>query len=188
MKKIICSVLVISLLNLSGCYTYSALNEEEIENNHPTKDDAFVIVLKDGSEIEYDIEDNPQAFFVRVTKNQKKFWDKVNRKMIDSTKSIETEYGIYDIFWLKDSTRVTFKTGEYFNILPEDSTGYWILGKSGNDIFSGKIDFSDIAEIQEKNVNQVVNVVLIVIVVGVFVYLVAALVAVGKTAKALGDL
>ena len=201
MKKIICSVLVISLLNVSCCYTYSALNEQDIENNHPTKDDAFVIVLKDGSEIEYDLEENPQAFFVRVdepsdfifgsgqiyskeTKKQTKFWGELSRDMIDSTKIIETENGIYDIFWLKDSTRVAFKSDEYFNILPEDSTGYWILGNRMYSVFSGKIDFADILEIQEKNVNKVVTVGLIVLSIGIVAFLMAAASAVGRTASA----
>ena len=205
MRKIICGVLVISLLNVSGCYTYSVLNEEEIENNHPTKDDAFVIVLKDGSEVEYNLEDNPQAFFVRVdepsdfifgsgqvyskeTKKQTKFWGKISRDMIDSTKIIQIEDGIYNIFWLKDNTRVAFKAGEYFNILPEDSTGYWIAGKRVNSTFSskfsGKIDFADISEIQEKNVNKVVNIALIVISIGIVAFLIAAASAVGRTASA----
>ena len=108
--------------------------------------------------------------------------------MIDSTKIIETENGIYDIFWLKDSTRVAFKSDEYFNILPKDSTGYWILGKSGNDIFSGKIDFADILEIQEKNVNKVVYAALIVICIGLFVYAAAGVAAGGKAAKGLSEL
>lgn len=202
MKKILCSVLVISLLNLSGCYTYSALNEDEIDNNHPTKDDAFVIVLKDGREIEYDPEDYQKAFFVRVdepseficgigqiyskeTKKQTKFWGKVNREMIDSTKSIETEYGTYEIFWLIDSTRVTFKIGEYFNILPEDRTGYWILGKRTNSTFYGKIEFSEIAEIQEKKVNQVVNIALIVTAIGLLVYAAAGVSSGAKGCSAL---
>ena len=203
-KKIVVGILVTALLNLYGCYTYSTLTKEEIENKPLTAEDAFVFVLKDGSEIDCDLENNPQANFVRVdepsdfifgngliysneTREQTKLLGKISSISIDSTKTIKSGNDVYTFFWLKDSTRVTYKDGDYINILPQDGTGYWVFGKRGNNIFRGKIEFVDISEIQEKKDNEGVNMVIILIGIGVFAILAAGYAIGSAGAAALGD-
>jgi len=188
-KKIISSILVIALLNLCGCYSSSALTKEETQNYYPDPNDSFIIVLKDGSEIVYDREDNPDAVFVRVdepsdfifgtgfifdkkTKTNSIFWGKVDRDMVDSSKVVKTGSDLYHLFWLNDSTRITLEEGEYFNITPKDSTGYWISGKILLDKFTGKVEFEDISEIRNDliNVGQISLVIIGISISAFFIY------------------
>jgi len=90
------------------------------------------------------------VLFDKRSKEQSMYTGVIKREMIDSTKSTTTVDGIYDIFWLNDSTRVVFRDGEYFSINPEDGTGIWIKGEKDYKEFSGKIEWEDINEIQRK--------------------------------------
>ena len=169
-KKLISSILVVALLNLCGCFSYSALTEEDIDNNRPTSDEAFKIILKDGSEIEYQPTGTENLFiwneFIRIDKPSDlvvgigKLLDKktqtnsifngtINRAMIDSSKSTIVDNMLYEIYWLKDSTRVAFRSCEHFDITPDKGIGYWIAGNKAGDRFCGKIEFDDVKEIQE---------------------------------------
>lgn len=172
-KKYVSSILVVALLNLCGCYSYTALSKEEMKNipSTPTSTDKFVLVLKDGSEIEYNTEEDPEAVFVRVdepsdfifgsgsifdkkTGKESIFGGKIDRKMIDSSKIVRTGNEVYHLFWVNNNTRVAFKTGKYFNVKPKDGAGYFLIGKRGGTRFEGKIDFADISEIQKKEKNE----------------------------------
>ena len=165
MKKIISSILIPSLLfYFYGCY-YRVNDHKEIQTKRP---EAFVLVLKDGSEIDCDFEDNPEAFFVKVnepsdfvfgrgtifdknTRTKSEFWGKIERDMIDSTKIVTTDDGTFHLFWLKDNTRISFKPRAFFDIKPEDGKGYWISGKKENYNFNGKVDFADVSRTLGKN-------------------------------------
>jgi len=191
-KKIISSILVIALLNLCGCYSSSALTKEETQNYHPDPNDSFIIVLKDGTEIVYDREDNPDAVFVRVdepsdfifgtglifdkyTQTNSRFGGKIDRNKIDSTKLVRTGNDVYHLFWLNDNTRITFGEGEYLDIKPEESIGYFISGKILLDKFLGKVEFGDIYEIRNDLID-VGKISLIIIGLGIFVYLMVSLI------------
>ena len=176
-KKIISSILVASLLNLFGCYSYSALSEEEMESGLSFPDEAYRFVLNDGSEIIYQpnekvsIEkwesvnktilisvDEPSNLIAGAgylydnkSKEQTIYWGVINGELIDSTKSAVTNGVTYVLFWLKDSTRVTFKPFDYFRITPEDGTGYWVKGEKNYKAFWGKIEISEVKDIQEES-------------------------------------
>ena len=163
-KKLISSILVVALINLGGCYTYSALTNEEIQNSHPTAKDNFKIILKDGKEIKYEYSNDPNTFFVRVEEPSDfiygkgqilrgqppsvKFWGGITRDVIDSTDSFYTNKDLYQRFWLKDNSIITFKEYEYVDITPEDGTGYWISEIKYNHQFISKVEFNEIKEIQ----------------------------------------
>jgi hypothetical protein len=172
-KRYISSILVVALLNLCGCYTYSAMTEEEIVNNHPTKKDDLKLILKDGSEIICEYQNSPNTFFVRVEepsdlvygrgsilyKEQSPtilFWGEILRDKIDSTSSGYVNGEVYQHFWLKDGNCVILKEGDYVDITLEDGIGYWVSGIKNNQTFIGKVNFDNVEEIQVEGVNWIV--------------------------------
>ena len=175
-KKFISSILVLSLLNLIGCYSYSSLSQEELIVKLSFPDEPYRIVLNDGREIIYkpnekvslnewkriyktillrvdkpsDLIVGAGVIFDKKSKEQTIYWGVIKSEMIDSTKSTITNDGTYDLYWLNDGTRLTFKSSDYFNITTEDGTGYWVKGKNNYKDFRGKIELVDVKEIQQQ--------------------------------------
>jgi hypothetical protein len=187
-KKLISSILVVALLNLVGCYSYSTLTEEEMQDNHFTRKDGSKLLLKDRSEIECPLGNNPKTFIVRVNEPSDfiygrgkifkvyppsiDFWGDIARDMIDSSSSSYINNEAYERFWLKDSSRVTFREGEYVSITPEDGIGYWVAGIKDNNQFIGKVKFEEIDEIQVKSYHRDINGLIIVLSIAALVTLI----------------
>jgi len=215
-QKLISSTLIVALLNILGCYSYSTIPEEETRNNLLFPNESIRILLNDGSEIFYKPNKTEsltkwdkinKTIFLKVkepsdlmlgagilydyrSKEESIFKGIVERGMIDSTKSTFADNSIYDIYWLKDSTRIVFRSNEYFNITPEDGIGYWIKGERNYKDFGGKIEFDDVNEIHKQSTiisSTAVTIGLAVIATGLFIFLLSGIKGGAKGCEALGS-
>ena len=200
-RKLVSSILIVALLNLLGCYSYSALTEKEVAERKFTIKDDIKLILKDGSEVKCVYDKNPKTFYVRVDEpsdmifgrgniiynNQAPsilFWGDIPREMIDSSNASYINQELHKRFWLKDNSNVTLREGGYFDITPEDGIGFWISGTKDESPFYGKVETEDIGEIQIDKVNWVTTGLLLGVVVGVIV----ALVIIGSELSGMGDI
>jgi len=197
-KKIFISLLIVSFFNYIGCYSYSALTEEEINEGRPHPDESFILVLNDGSEIScrpafstnsnelfrtnsneyyYLRVDKPSRILIgsgdKIDKNtgiKRSFVGVVQGDMIDSSRILIIDNEEYSLYWTKDNTRLSLKKGEFIDILPEQGTGYYIYKPYE---LERKIAFEDIKEIQESSINWYVmgpyTVLCIAVIIGIVV-------------------
>jgi hypothetical protein len=196
-KKFISIILIAAILNLFGCYSYSALTEKEVGKRKFTIKDDVKLILSDGSEVICEYNNNPKTFYVKVDEpsdmiygrgniiynNQSPsilFWGDIPREMIDSSDFSYINQELHKQFWLKDNTKVTLKEGEYFDITTEDGIGFWVSGTKDESPFYGKVKTEDIREIQINKVNWVTTGLLMGVVIGVFV---ALIITMSKTSR-----
>jgi hypothetical protein len=169
-KKIFISLFVVSFFNYIGCYSYYTLSKEEINAGKPLPDESLKLILNDERQFncsppfvknEYDVYylkvDKPGRFLIgrgdKTIKDSKvitAFEGIVPGEMIDSSKIFIINDEEYSVYWTKDNARLSFKKGEFIDILPEQGTGYYLW--KPNEI-EKKISFDEIKEIQESNIN-----------------------------------
>ena len=198
MKTVLVILLCASLL-LEGCYSYSALNEEERNQFGTLENDNILIVLNDGSNIEshkgLHVEITEPSEFVlgigsRCKSNSRggslkatHFAGRLQKSLIDSSKLIRSSsYGIDMLFqcWLSDSSVMTFKSGDYVTITPDSGIGFWVIGITNHSTFRGKITPTSIHHIEVPKVSAVATTVS-VIGVGLFVTMMVAVVRFGQS-------
>jgi hypothetical protein len=168
-RKIIASVLSFSLMiqlpftNI-GCSAAFPTGDNDLsiyinENEH------IIIKLKDGTEIETDtddmffIEDSSEFFYGKgdkynyEDKSLSNFDGTFYNYDIDSTKSIISNSKSYQLFWMKDNTRLSFEAGNIFSIKPDSGKSCWAVKEySKVSVKSNKlirIYDNDISEVQE---------------------------------------
>jgi hypothetical protein len=178
-NKILISLLVVSFFNYIGCYSYSALTEEEINAGRPYPDEkSIILVLNDGSEVSCGSEfstnsnellrtnlneyyylrlDTPSRILIgsgdEINKNTKvksAFEGIVLGEMIDSSRIFIVDSEEFCVYWTKDNRRLALKKGDYIDILPEQGTGYYIYKPY---VLERKIAFEDIKEIKGSSIN-----------------------------------
>ncbi len=171
-NKIFISLLIVSFLHYVGCYSYTAITEEEINAGRPYPDEKIKLILNDESEFEWgppfnpnigagDIYclkvDEPGRFLIgsgdminKTTLKKSSFKGIIQGDMIDSSRIFIVDSEEYSVYWTKDGNRIAFKKGEIFDVLPEQGTGYYLLEPNG---LEKKIPFDEIKEIQVSNIN-----------------------------------
>ena len=171
-KKILISLLVVSFFNYVGCYSSYTLTEEEINAGRPYPDEKVKLILNDGSEFEWGPQFNPNIgasdfYYLKVDKPGRFLigrGDKINKdtnvrsafdgivpgEMIDSSRIFIIDTEEYSVHWTKDNNRLSFKKGEFIDILPEYGTGYYLWKPNR---IEKKISFDEIKEIQESSIN-----------------------------------
>jgi hypothetical protein len=181
-RKILISLLVVSFFNYIGCYSYYTLTEEGKNAGRPYPDEKIKLILNDESEFEWgppfnpnigagDIYclkvDEPGRFLVgsgdminKSTLEKSSFKGIVQGDMIDSSRIFLVDSEEYSVYWTKDGDRLSFKKGEFIDVLPEQGTGYYLLESNG---LEKKIPFDEIKEIQVSNINWYITVPLIVV-------------------------
>jgi hypothetical protein len=170
-RKIIASVLSFSLMiqlpftNI-GCSAAFPTGDNDLsiyinENEH------IIIKLKDGTEIETDtddmffIEDSSEFFYGKgdkynyEDKSLSNFDGNFYDYDVDSTKSITNNSTSYQIFWMKDNTRLSFEAGNIFSIKPDSGKSCWVVRKYSRGYFQKfsdefiRLDENEISEVQE---------------------------------------
>lgn len=181
-RKILIGLLLVSFLNYVGCYSYTAITEEEINAGRPYPDEKIKLILYDESEFEWgppfnpnigagDIYclkvDEPGRFLIgsgdminKSTLEKSSFKGIVQGDMIDSSRIFIVDSEEYSVYWTKDGNRLSFKKDAFIDILPEQGTGYYLLEPSG---LEKKISFNEIKEIQVSNIDWYITVPLIVV-------------------------
>ena len=181
-KKILIGLLLVSFLNYVGCYSYTAITEEEINAGRPYPDEKIKLILYDESEFEWgppfnpnigagDIYclkvDEPGRFLIgsgdminKSTLEKSSFKGIVQGDMIDSSRIFIVDSEEYSVYCTKDGNRLSFKKDAFIDILPEQGTGYYLLEPSG---LEKKISFNEIKEIQVSNIDWFITVPLIVV-------------------------
>jgi hypothetical protein len=169
-RKIFISLLVVSLFNYMGCYSYYTLSNNEIEEGQPEPNESIKLILKNGSEFECvplsDYKDN-NLFYLKVdtagtylmgrgnvinmsTGVTSNFNGVVQENMIDSSEIVTIKSIEYYSVWTKDNEWFLFKDGNYVIITPEQGTGYF-MWTPNEDV--RKVSFNEIKEIQESDIN-----------------------------------
>jgi len=181
-RKILISLLVVSFFNYISCYSYYTLTEEEKNAGRPNPDEKIKLILNDESEFEWgppfnpnigtgDIYclkvDEPGRFLIgsgdminKSTLEKSSFKGIVQGDMIDSSRIFIVDSEEYSVYWTKDGNRLSFKKGEFIEVLPEQGTGYYLLEPNG---LEKKIPFDEIKEIQVSNINWYITVTLIAV-------------------------
>ena len=191
-KKILISLLTVSFLNYVGCYSYSTITREDIENEKLLIGESFIIIEKDDnisvcspcSFIEIDYPSNfvigKGEIYNKVNGNLKYFEGRIEREMVDSSKFMATSRNLHTVYWLKNNTRVVFNVGNFLDITPELGRGYYI----GNGLHEGEmIEFGKIKEIQMEKINPLNTTLLILSILGFF-----ALIFIGSVVLTVGGL
>jgi hypothetical protein len=171
MKKYISAILIDTLLlQFVGCYSYSALTKEEINEGRPYSDESIILVLSDGSEVSCSAAlgaDSNEFYYLKIDRPSRILigsGDKINKdtgvkssfkgmisgEMIDSSRIIIVDNEEYAVYWTKDYNRLSFMKGEFIDILPEQGTGYYICKAYKLERI---ITFDEIKEIQESSIN-----------------------------------
>ena len=169
-RKILISLLIVSLFNFMGCYSYYTLSSKEIEEGKPEPNESIKLILKNGSEFECvplsDYKDN-NLFYLKVdtagtylmgrgdvintsTGVTSNFKGVVREDMIDSSRIVTIKSIEHYSVWTKNNECFLFNNGYYVIITPEQGTGYfmWTPNEEGR-----KVSFNEIKEIQESNIN-----------------------------------
>jgi len=166
-NKIFISLLIVSFLHYVGCYSYTAITEEEINAGRPYPDEKIKLILNDESEFEWGPQfnpnigagdiyclkvDEPGRFLIgsgdminKSTLEKSSFKGIVQGDMIDSSRIFIVDSEEYSVYWIKDGNRLSFKKGEFIDVLPEQGTGYYLLEPNG---LEKKIPFDEIKEIK----------------------------------------
>lgn len=161
------SILIISLcalLVLEGCTSYYVLNEKERLQDRSPDDEAILVTLENGDEIEYEpghyveVTEPSDVLFgagyggKSINKEHIEFTGYRNgaipRSVIDSSKDVIIHSDQYYRCWLSDGSVVWFKNGEYINITPDSGTGWWVLAKKNESGFITKIDMNGVQKIE----------------------------------------
>lgn len=200
-NKILISMLVVSLFNYIGCYSYYTLTEEEINAGRPYPDDEIRLVLRDSTKVDFGPPvthfnddgfylnlDKPDSLLIgngdifnSITKAKKNYQGIVEVEMIDSSKTFSVDSKPYSVYWLKDHNRLSFEEGYFAEIFPGQGPGYYLLEPPDP---MKKISFDEVKEIQISKINWYVTGSLIVLYVAAGIYAIAL----GKGAKSLSGL
>ena len=125
----------------------------------------ILIKLKDNTEIEtysesiFFIEDSSEFFYGNGDKynfedeTQSNFNDVFFNYEVDSTKIIKVNSKDYQLFWMKNNTRLSFEKGKIFSIKPDSGKSCWVIKEySEGSVKSNRpirIYDNDISEVQE---------------------------------------
>lgn len=160
MKRFIYVVLIYSLivqmvLTNAGCSSFYPTAGDI--DNFVKYDNDIMLIMKDSTEIE-------------VPKNGVFFLEK---ERIDSSKAEYLNDDVYQIFWMKDKKKISFKVNTPLEYSSDTFNGfYFVLNKSNNEFRI--VDKNDIAEIQEQKSDSTKNILLVCAIV-VAISIVAAL-------------
>ena len=168
-RKIIASVLSFSLLiqlpftNI-GCRAAFPTGDTDL-SKYANENEYILIKLKDETKIEtytddmFFIEDSSEIFYGKgdkyhyEDKSLSDFDGNFYHYDIDSTKNIKNNSKSYQLFWMKDNTRLSFEAGNIFSIKPDSSKSCWAVKEySEGSVKSNKpirIYDTDISEVQE---------------------------------------
>jgi hypothetical protein len=92
----------------------------------------------------------------------------VQGDIIDSSRSYIVDSEEYSVYWTKENKRLSFKKGEFIDILPEEGAGYYICGTNG---IRAKISLEEIKEIQVDKFDGLNTGLLVTAILGVLVAL-----------------
>jgi hypothetical protein len=147
MKKYISAVLIYSLLvqmvlTNAGCTSFYPVTGEL--SNFVKYDNDIMLIMKDITEIE-------------VPKNGVFF---IEKERIDSSKTEYLNDDVYQIFWMKDKKKISFKVNTPLEYSSDTLDGYYfVLNKTNNEFKI--VDKNDIAEIQEQKSDPTKNILLV---------------------------
>ena len=160
MKRYVSSVLINSLLiqmilTNAGCTSFYP-TAGDIEN-FVKYDNDIMLIMKDSTEIEVP---KKGVFFIE-------------KERIDSSKAEYLNDDVYQIFWVKDKKKISFKVNTPLEYSSDTLDGYYfVLNKTNNEFKI--VDKNDIAEIQEQKSDPTKTILLVCAIV-VAISIVAAL-------------
>jgi hypothetical protein len=170
MKRLVVIFLCASLL-LEGCYSLCTLNEDERGQLCSIEADDIVVTLNDGSKIESqpyhhfwitepsDIILGEGSAWKSLAKQHidytSLFRGRLQWSFIDSSKPLITASQHHLRCWLRDSSVLTFKQGDYIILTPDSDTGFWILGTKNDTAFTGRVMPESIKEIETSRISTV---------------------------------
>ena len=147
MKRYIAAVLIDSLLvqklfTNAGCTSFYPTAGDI--DSFVKYDNDIMLIMKDSTEIE-------------VPKNGVFF---IEKDRIDSSKAEYLNDDVYEIFWMKDMKKISFKVNTPLDYSSDTLNGfYFVLNKSNNEFKI--VDKNDIAEIQEQKSDPTKNILLV---------------------------
>jgi hypothetical protein len=189
-KRILINLLLVSFFNYIGCYTYSALTDEEIKDGSFGPDKKIRLLLKNSDEIEsssvFDFEDDDNLYLKvdtvghylagyghildKSSGNESEFRGIISHG-IDSTKVYTINSENYSVFWTDDNKRLVFSRGNFIHVLPEHGVGYFISDPQGNQL---KISLEEIEEVQKSKINWFITVPIIALSISLVVLFIKA--------------
>jgi len=168
-RKIISYILIFCLLvqlpiaNI-GCRAAFPTGDNDL-SKYANENEHIIIKLKDDTEIETNgeyiflIKDSSEFFYGKGDKYDyedntlSNFNDTFYNFDIDSTKSITNNSKSYQLFWMKNNTRLSFEAGNIFSFKPDSGKSCWAVKEySEGSVKSNKpirIYDNDISEVQE---------------------------------------
>ena len=146
---IYCLIIQIPFFN-EGCMSYFPIEGDKTLLNHKIYNNDILIKLKDSTDVEV-----PQGRIYHLEKDK-----------IDSAKVAEYESSHYQIFWMHDKKKITFKIGNERDMQPDSSNDFWIVWDKNEETFI-RINNSDIQEIQTHKVDGTKTSLLLVGILGV---------------------
>ena len=147
MKRYISAVLIYSLLvqlllTNTACTSFYPTAGDL--GNFVKYDNDIMLIMKDSTEIE-------------VPKNGVFF---IEKDRIDSSNAEYLNDDVYEIFWMKDKKKISFKINTPLDYSSDTLNGfYFVLNKSNNEF--NFVDKNDIAEIQEQKSDPTKNILLV---------------------------
>jgi hypothetical protein len=166
-RKIIASVLSFSLLiqlifATIGCRAAFPTGDTDL-SKYANENEHIMMKLKDGTEIETDtddmffIEDSSEFFYGKGDKynyednSLSDFDGNFYNYDVDSTKSIINNSKSYQIFWMKNNTRLSFEAGNIFSIKPDSGKSCWAVKKYSE----GSAKSNKLIQIYDKDISEV---------------------------------
>ena len=191
-KKHIATVLVVAVLNLTGCYSFQTVSSNRTNDFYPPEDKPIKLILNNGNEVKaeayhHTYVDSATYYIIGTGKkiiNEKielKYEGRLYNDVVDTCKIFLIEQKDCLSCLIKDNSRIVFEEGNYIQITPESEKGLWLTGDMymPNEIsrttkkISGLINQNDIAEIEIEKLNPDATVLFsigLAIVVGFLIY------------------
>jgi len=166
-SRFISSILIAAILNLSGCYSFQTVSEEEKVGSRPPEDKQIKVILNNGNEVRV------KAYHHTYVDSSENYIIGTGKKIIDEKVEMKYEGRLYDnqldtceillidekeclSCFMRDNSRIVFEDGKYLRITPKSEKGLWLTGNIyiPNEIsyttekISGLVHQNDIDEIK----------------------------------------
>lgn len=202
-KQLLIGLLVSSFINYIGCYsnsdifyTYTSSSDDKTGTGDWEPDKKINILLKDSSEIEcssvFEFDDGDNIYvkvdtaghyvagYGRIldknSGNESEFRGIISEG-IDSTRTYTINAENYIVIWTSDNKRLSFNSGNFVHVLPEQGIGFFISDPMGNQF---KIPLEKIEEVQISKINWYLSVPVIALSISLAILFFIALNGVGN--------
>jgi hypothetical protein len=166
-NKLILSILVVAVFNLTACYSFQSVSEDDAIGLNLPEDKPIRLKLKNGNEI------RAKAYHHTYVDSSVNYIIGTGKKIVDEKVEMKYEGRLYDnrldtceilqidekeclSCFMKDNSRIVFEDEKYLRITSKSEKGLWLTGDIyiPNEIsyttekISGLINQNDITEIK----------------------------------------